>query len=82
MTKNYLFQFCYLIRLEYEQCSEMCVWIVTFDQKLRMGLFFGKKVSAYVEDNIMLLTLKFYNLPLKLRLKFIFFVAKLKIAIY
>ena len=29
------FCFCYLIRVEHEKCSDMCVWIVRFGTKLR-----------------------------------------------
>jgi hypothetical protein len=38
--------FCYLIRVEHEKCSEMCVWIVSFGQKIeKMGLLLVKKVN-------------------------------------
>jgi hypothetical protein len=30
----------YLIRVEHEKCSEMCVWIVRFDPKLKKWDFF------------------------------------------
>jgi hypothetical protein len=33
--KNVFSNFCYLIRVEHEKCSEMCVWIVGSGQKLR-----------------------------------------------
>jgi hypothetical protein len=33
--ENMSFNFCYLIRVEHEKWSEMCVWIVRFGQKLR-----------------------------------------------
>jgi hypothetical protein len=33
--KIIFFHLCYLIRVEYEKCSAMCVWIVRFGQKLR-----------------------------------------------
>jgi hypothetical protein len=32
--KNYLFNFCYLIRVEHEKCSVMCLWIIRFGPKL------------------------------------------------
>ena len=34
-AKNYFFYFCYLIRVEHEKWSEMCVWVVGFSQKMR-----------------------------------------------
>jgi hypothetical protein len=44
--KNHFSYFCYLIRVEHEKCSEMCVWIVGFGQKLRkLGLLLLKKVN-------------------------------------
>ena len=33
--KKIIFKVCYLIRVEHEKCSEMCVWIIRFGQKLR-----------------------------------------------
>ena len=30
LPKIFFFQLCYLIRVEHEKCSEMCVWIVRF----------------------------------------------------
>jgi hypothetical protein len=30
LTKNHIFSFCYLVRVEHEKCSEMCYWIVRF----------------------------------------------------
>jgi hypothetical protein len=35
IAKFFFYKFCYLNRVEYEKCSEMCVWIVRFAQKLR-----------------------------------------------
>jgi hypothetical protein len=32
--------FCYLIRVEHEKCSETCVWIIRFGQKLRKWDYF------------------------------------------
>jgi hypothetical protein len=33
--KLFFFQFSYLIRVEHDKCSEMCVWIVRLRLKLR-----------------------------------------------
>ena len=40
--KLFFLQLCYLIRVENEKCSEMCVWIVRFSQKLRKWDCFWK----------------------------------------
>ena len=34
-TKKFFFYFCYSIRVEHGEFSEMCVWIVRFGQNLR-----------------------------------------------
>jgi hypothetical protein len=35
--------FCYLNRVEHENSSEMCLWIVRFGQKLRSWDYFKRK---------------------------------------
>jgi hypothetical protein len=45
MAKKDFFYFCYLIRVEHEKFSEMCVWIVRFGQKLRKWDCFNLKFS-------------------------------------
>ena len=50
-SKIIFFQLCYLIRVEHEKCSEMCVWIVGFGQILRkLGLFLVEKVDISKSD--------------------------------
>ena len=41
--KIFFLKFCYLIRVEHEKCSDMCVWIVRFGPKLRKWDHFQKK---------------------------------------
>jgi hypothetical protein len=38
--KKLFLKFCYLIHVENEKCSEMCVWIVRFGQNLRKWDYF------------------------------------------
>ena len=38
--KKIICKVCYLIRVEHEKCSEMCVWIIRFGQKLRNWDYF------------------------------------------
>ena len=39
-SKQLFLYFCYLIRVEHEKFSEMCVWIVRFGQNLRKWDYF------------------------------------------
>jgi hypothetical protein len=43
--KMFFFNFCYLIRVEHKKCSEMCVWIFRFGQKLRIWEHFERKIG-------------------------------------
>jgi hypothetical protein len=42
-----MLHFCYLIRVEHEKCSEMCIWIVGSGQKLRNWDYFYEKRSTF-----------------------------------
>jgi hypothetical protein len=43
--KKRFFQLCYLIHVEQEKCSEMCVRIVRFGLKLRKWTIFSEKLT-------------------------------------
>jgi hypothetical protein len=57
-TKNFFFNFCYLIRVEHKKRSEMCVRIVRFGLKLIKWTIFSEKLTFSKKVH-----LRVYKLP-------------------